>query len=133
MTYERAAEILDPEHRETYESLEIVNEACRMGRAALFRRMPEPPHPDGPVENGWNFCPGCGHEIEVEAVSPCPFDNGNCMCQFCEAQCNNGLNCSDCRYEGKPVHDIHLCTGFVGDITQYIRNWMRHHGGKADT
>ena len=34
MTYERAAEILDPEHRETYESLEIVNEACRMGRAA---------------------------------------------------------------------------------------------------
>ena len=37
---------------------------------------------DGPVENGWNFCPGCGHEIEVEAVSPCPFDNGNCMCQF---------------------------------------------------
>ena len=50
-----------------------------------------------------------------------------------EAQCNNGLNCSDCRYEGKPVHDIHLCTGFVGDITQYIRNWMRHHGGKADT
>lgn len=25
---------------------------------------------DGPVENGWNFCPGCGHEIEVEAVSP---------------------------------------------------------------
>ena len=38
MTYERAAEILDPEHRETYESLEIVNEACRMGRAALFRR-----------------------------------------------------------------------------------------------
>lgn len=88
---------------------------------------------DGPVENSWNFCPGCGHEIEVEAVSPCPFDNGNCMCQFCEAQCNNGLNCSDCRCEGKPVHDIHLCTGFVGDITQYIRNWMRHHGGKADT
>ena len=88
---------------------------------------------DGPVENGWNFCPGCGHEIEVEAVSPCPFDNGNCMCQFCEAQCDNGLNCSDCRCEGKPVHDIHLCTGFVGDITQYIRNWMRHHGGKADT
>ena len=47
MTYERAAEILDPEHRETYESLEIVNEACRMGRAALFRRIPEPPQPDG--------------------------------------------------------------------------------------
>lgn len=58
MTYERAAEILDPEHRETYESLEIVNEACRMGRAALFRRMPEPPHPDG--DESILACPTCG-------------------------------------------------------------------------
>ena len=58
MTYERAAEILDPEHRETYESLEIVNEACRMGRAALFRRMPEPPHPDG--DESILACPPAG-------------------------------------------------------------------------
>lgn len=58
MTYERAAEILNPEHRETYESLEIVNEACRMGRAALFRRMPEPPHPDG--DESILACPTCG-------------------------------------------------------------------------
>ena len=71
--------------------------------------------------------------ITIIMMNMSSFDNGNCMCQFCEAQCNNGLNCSDCRCEGKPVHDIHLCTGFVGDITQYIRNWMRHHGGKADT
>lgn len=31
MTIERAIEILDPEHRENYDSLETVNEACRMG------------------------------------------------------------------------------------------------------
>ncbi len=31
MENERAIEILDPEHREAYESLEPVNEACRMG------------------------------------------------------------------------------------------------------
>lgn len=35
MTIERAIEILDPEHREHYESIEIVNEACRMGMEAL--------------------------------------------------------------------------------------------------
>lgn len=35
MTIERAIEILDPEHREHYESIEPVNEACRMGIDAL--------------------------------------------------------------------------------------------------
>lgn len=35
MTNERAIEILDPEHREHYESIETVNEACRMGMEAL--------------------------------------------------------------------------------------------------
>ena len=35
MTIERAIEILDPEHREKYESIEPVNEACRMGMEAL--------------------------------------------------------------------------------------------------
>lgn len=43
----RAAEILDPEHREQYESLEPVNEACRMGMEALQRLEPRPPHQDG--------------------------------------------------------------------------------------
>lgn len=31
----RAIQILDPEHREHYESLDEVNEACRMGIEAL--------------------------------------------------------------------------------------------------
>lgn len=35
MTPERAIEILDPEHREHYDNLEVVNEACRMGMEAL--------------------------------------------------------------------------------------------------
>lgn len=35
MTIERAIEILDPEHREHYDSIEPVNEACRMGIDAL--------------------------------------------------------------------------------------------------
>lgn len=35
MTPERAIEILDPEHREHYESIEPVNEACRMGMDAI--------------------------------------------------------------------------------------------------
>lgn len=40
MTYERAAEILDPEHRENYDSLETVKEACRMGMDALKKQIP---------------------------------------------------------------------------------------------
>lgn len=80
---------------------------------------------DGPTENGWHFCPGCGREIIVEAVNPCPFDNDNCMCQFCETPCNNGLNCSDCANEGKTVHDVLLCTGFNGSMEQYTENWKR--------
>lgn len=37
VTSERAIEILDPDHREHYESIEPVNEACRMGIDALKR------------------------------------------------------------------------------------------------
>lgn len=35
ITIDRAIEILDPEHRECYESIEPVIEACRMGMEAL--------------------------------------------------------------------------------------------------
>lgn len=31
MTIDRAIEILDPEHRENYDGMDEVNEACRMG------------------------------------------------------------------------------------------------------
>lgn len=35
MTDERATEILDPNHREHYDGLDEVNEACRMGMEAI--------------------------------------------------------------------------------------------------
>lgn len=37
MKVERAIEILDPEHREHYDGMDEVNEACRMGMEALER------------------------------------------------------------------------------------------------
>lgn len=39
MDIERAIEILDPEHRERYDSIETVDEACRMGREALRQQL----------------------------------------------------------------------------------------------
>lgn len=38
MTIDRAIEILNPEHREAYNGLDEVNEACRMGMEALERQ-----------------------------------------------------------------------------------------------
>lgn len=38
MTIDRAIEILDPEHREHYDGMDEVNEACRMGMEALKRQ-----------------------------------------------------------------------------------------------
>lgn len=40
MTYERAAEILDPDHREAYDSIEPVITACKMGMEALKKQIP---------------------------------------------------------------------------------------------
>lgn len=58
MEIERAVEILDPEHREHYESIEPVNSACRMGMEALVRMVPKRPHPDG--NERVEACQGCG-------------------------------------------------------------------------
>lgn len=54
MTIDRAIEILDPDHREHYENLDEVNEACRMGMEALKRQRcipvaERPPKEDEPV------------------------------------------------------------------------------------
>lgn len=43
MRIERAMEILDTNHREHYESIDIVNEACEMGRRALEKQIPMKP------------------------------------------------------------------------------------------
>ena len=58
MPFERAAEILDPAHRESYESIEQVNEACRMGREAIPLKIPRSPYPDG--DKSILACPNCG-------------------------------------------------------------------------
>ena len=56
MTTERAIEILDPTHREHYDSLETVNEACRMGMQALEKQIPKKP-----IFNwgAFHYCPTC--------------------------------------------------------------------------
>lgn len=41
MTKERAIEILNPEHREHYKSIEAVNVACRMAISALEKQIPD--------------------------------------------------------------------------------------------
>lgn len=53
MKIERAIEVLDPEHRECYDGMDEVNEACRMGMEALDRTRWIPcserlPEKDGP-------------------------------------------------------------------------------------
>lgn len=58
MNVERAREILDPEHWEHYDGIEIVNEACRMGRDALGKLVPLRPYPDG--DKNIMACPRCG-------------------------------------------------------------------------
>lgn len=71
MTLERAIEILNPEHREQYDSLETVEEACRMGMRALEKQIPKELdyEGDGYDENGdliydYAKCRVCGHDFE---------------------------------------------------------------------
>lgn len=82
MENERAIEILDPEHREAYENLEPVNEACRMGVEALRRRVPESPYPDG--DAGVLACPSCGSGEYLHN------EDGN-RCRFC-GQCGQAID-----------------------------------------
>ena len=81
MSVERACEILDPTHREQYESIEPVNEACRMGRMALLLRVKESPHPDG--DKSILACPNCGSGEYLYN------EDGNCN-SFC-GQCGKAI------------------------------------------
>ncbi len=90
MKIERAIEILDPEHREHYESIEPVNEACRMGMEALKKQIPVVPNyegdgydPEGNMVYDVAKCPECDHYFE-EGVNDwgskfCP-DCGQALC-----------------------------------------------------
>lgn len=70
MTIERAIEILDPNHRENYESIKPVEEACRMGMEALKKQIPIKPRCDiscpicGRVVIYESFCPDCGQALD---------------------------------------------------------------------
>lgn len=79
MTIERAIEILDPDHREQYDSIETVNDACRMGMCALEAQLPKKPkqmrigytgvrsgicHCGKHLEPSDNFCSNCGQAID---------------------------------------------------------------------
>lgn len=62
MTIERAIEILNPEHREHYDSIETVNEACRMGMEALRRTRWVPVVEEKPPERTFVVCSD-GHVV----------------------------------------------------------------------
>ena len=66
MKIERAIEILNPEHREHYESIDPVNEACRMGMEALERTRWIPCSERLPDENNrWVLCLCVSGAMEV--------------------------------------------------------------------
>ena len=52
MKIDREIEIMNPEHREHYDSIEPVNEACRMGMEALERSRWIPVGEKMPEERG---------------------------------------------------------------------------------
>ncbi|MGN0163518.1 MAG: hypothetical protein ACI4EA_08085 [Candidatus Ornithomonoglobus sp.] len=95
MKIERAMEILDPNHREHYESIDIVNEACEMGRSALEKQIPKKPHHKDPchvkafdgIDRVSTFkcypCPQCGKWIAA-----------NVNHKYCE-WCGQALDWSD--------------------------------------
>lgn len=76
MTLERAIEILDPEHREHYDSIEPVITACRMGMDALRKQIPTEPDLESSEMDGWAVCPSCGEYI----VRPDNYDVTYCRC-----------------------------------------------------
>lgn len=70
MKTERAIEILDPEHREHYESLSVVQEACRMGMAALEKQRAKKVtvNTDETFGDSVFCCPNC---FNVAICNPC--------------------------------------------------------------
>lgn len=64
MKVERAIEILNPEHRENYDGLDEVNEACRMGMEALERTRWIPCSERLPEHSARCLC-YCNGEIRV--------------------------------------------------------------------
>lgn len=87
MTLERAIEILNPEHLEHYDSIETVNEACRVAVKALKKQIPKKPIFDEDKE--LYVCPVCK---ELNAYAP---DDFNDFCELCGQAIDNSLDWSD--------------------------------------
>lgn len=75
MTIDRAIEILNPEHREHYESIDPVNEACRMGMEAL-ERMRWIPCSERPPEERGCYIVAVKHWYDGKPVTREAFWNG---------------------------------------------------------
>jgi hypothetical protein len=95
MTIDRAIEILDPEHREHYDGMDEVNEACRMGMEALERgrnAVPVVRCRDCKHLRVWNqkdiyaFCP----KTNIVFL-PFEKDTRTFFCSFGEAKMNGGI------------------------------------------
>ena len=111
MEIARAREILDPEHREAYESLEPVNEACRMGVEALRRRVPESPYPDG--DAGVLACPSCGSGEYLHN------EDGN-RCRFC-GQCGQAIDWDGDACRDGSGAEKHTCSYGCGEVGACLR------------
>lgn len=89
ITPERAVEILDPKHREHYDSIDPVNEACKMGmqaikRIAIPKKVDFVPsgHVDGTPKYDIACCTTCGATFGADDVT--------WKCNFCP-QCGQRL------------------------------------------
>ena len=58
MNVQRAITILNPGHRENYDSIDAVKEACTMGMNALYRLIGQSPYPDS--DRSILACSRCG-------------------------------------------------------------------------
>lgn len=85
MTFGRAIEILDPEHRENYESIEPIEEACRIGMNALQLKILRSPYPDG--DKSILACPNCGSGEYL-------YNEDGAENSFC-GQCGQAIDWSD--------------------------------------
>lgn len=75
MTIDRAIEILNPEHRECYDGMDEVNEACRMGMEALERTRWIPCSERLPEEKGC-YLVAVKHWFDGKPVTREAFWNG---------------------------------------------------------
>lgn len=77
MTDERAIEILDPEHREHYESIEPVEEACRIGIKAI-KRVKELEAENAALKKR------LGKAVELPRLEISPYDDNDTLLYYLE-------------------------------------------------